>query len=56
MVVLQSHLVDLFPPEKEEEDPDDAEVSKQLMADALSHGWSASWHHEQNCALPASSC
>ena len=36
-MVLQSHLVDLSPPdEKEEDDPDDAEVSKQLMADALS--------------------
>ena len=37
MVVLQSHLVDLSPDdEKEEDDPDDAEVPKQLMADALS--------------------
>jgi hypothetical protein len=36
MVVLQSHLKDLFPPEKEEDDPDDVEDSKQLMADAPS--------------------
>ena len=37
MMMLQSHLVDLYPPEKEEDDdPDGAGISKQLMADALS--------------------
>ena len=36
MEVLQSHLEDLFPPEKEEDDLDDDEDSKQLMADAPS--------------------
>ena len=55
-MVLESHLVDLFPPEKEEDDLDDAEVPKQLMADALSLDWSASWHPEQSRAPPASSC
>ena len=41
MMVLQSHLVDLYPPEKEEDDdPDGAGISKQLMADALSLAWS----------------
>ena len=32
MEVLQSHLVDLFPPEKEEDDLDEDEDYKQLMA------------------------
>jgi hypothetical protein len=57
MMMLQSHLVDLYPPEKEEDDdPDGAGISKQLMADALSLAWSTSWHLEQTLALSASSC
>ena len=56
-MMLQSHLVDLYPPEKEEDDdPDGAGISKQLMADALSLAWSTSWHLEQTLALSASSC
>ena len=46
MVVLQSHLVDLFPPEKEEEDPDDAGVSKQLMLKIMG----GNSYHEGPCS------